>query len=134
MDEKVHVAYAGLGSNLPDGALKMINKAINEIGLFGHLKAVSNVYTTRPVNPKVNGDNDYCNAVVMFEVTFPLDELLIVTKSLEAHLGRNGIKGCVGIDIDVVIWNDEILRPTDFEREYFQIGYQQILSRCRKQD
>lgn len=34
--------------------------------------------------------------------------------------------GEIPMDIDIIIWNDEIIRPNDYEHEYFKIGWNMI--------
>ena len=34
--------------------------------------------------------------------------------------------GIVPIDLDIVIWNDTVLRPKELSRDYFITGYRQI--------
>ena len=133
MEESWHQVYVGLGSNLPQGASQKIVEAIKGIESTGNIKAFSTIYTTRPINPKSTSDNDYHNAVVFFETHIPLDEYTVISKELEDNVGRNQSMGFVGIDIDIVVWDGKILRPIDFEREYFQLGYRQIMEKCREQ-
>ena len=35
-------------------------------------------------------------------------------------------RGEVPIDIDIVLWNAKTVRPADFAREFFQIGFREI--------
>ena len=58
-----------------------------------------------------------------------LDEAVKTLKELERNQGRTPelkIQGIVPIDIDVVIWNDEIVRMRDYEQDYFSQGYRQL--------
>ena len=32
----------------------------------------------------------------------------------------------IPLDLDIVVWNGETLRPQDYDREYFQIGLKEI--------
>jgi hypothetical protein len=42
--------------------------------------------------------------------------------------------GQVSIDLDLVIFDSRILRPKDFERHYFNIGYRELLANGSFQD
>ena len=35
-------------------------------------------------------------------------------------------KGDIPMDLDIIIWNDEIIREADYNQHYFQIGWQQL--------
>ena len=39
------------------------------------------------------------------------------------------LEGIIPIDLDLVIWNQHIKRPKDFERHYFNQGYRELLSK-----
>ena len=48
-------------------------------------------------------------------------EIYNILKSVEQEMGRTPSdkeKGIVKIDIDLVIWNDEVLKPADISRSY----------------
>lgn len=87
---------------------------------------VSHVYET----PALNGvDNNYLNAVIMGAVCQDYDELRLILKQYERDCGRtieSKKNGVVPIDVDIVIWNDEILKKQDFNQSYFQIGWTHI--------
>jgi 2-amino-4-hydroxy-6-hydroxymethyldihydropteridine diphosphokinase len=36
------------------------------------------------------------------------------------------LKGNVPIDIDIVLWNGDIIKENDFKQSYFQIGWNEI--------
>lgn len=71
----------------------------------------------------------YFNAVSVFSADTPADELKLILKAYELTHGRTSearSKGLVPIDLDLVIVNNEIVRRSDYDEEYFQIGYRQI--------
>lgn len=90
---------------------------------------VSHTYET----PALNGiDNSYLNAVIMGYVSVDYDELRMLFKQYEKDRGRNidsKKNGIVPIDIDIVVWNDEILKKQDFNQSYFQIGWTSIYTK-----
>lgn len=99
--------------------IEWLTKLMNNI-------VVSHIYET----PALNGvDNSYLNAVVMGYVCQDYDELRLRLKQYEKECGRtpeSKNKGVIPIDIDIVIWNDEILKKQDFNQSYFQIGWTNI--------
>lgn len=88
----------------------------------------SAVYNTTAVN---HHDHDYLNAVVLAETTKGLEQTTDMFKRYEATAGRTAatkVRGIVAIDIDIVVWNGETLRRSDFHQTYFQLGWQELSS------
>jgi 2-amino-4-hydroxy-6-hydroxymethyldihydropteridine diphosphokinase len=56
-------------------------------------------------------------------------------KSWEAECGRtpeSKQKGVVPIDLDIVMWNSEVVRPVDYSRSYVSMGIAQLLAQLVK--
>lgn len=86
----------------------------------------SAVYNTTAVNHR---DHDYLNAVVIAETTKNLEQTTDLFKRYETTAGRTAaakVRGIVAIDIDIVVWNGETLRRSDFRQSYFQLGWQEL--------
>ena len=50
-------------------------------------------------------------------------------KDYESVCGRTPLSkqtGEIPMDLDIIIWNGEIVRERDFNQEYFQTGWQQL--------
>ena len=65
--------------------------------------------------------NDFLNQLAIIYTNKDEDEVVRLLKSIEKDMGRNGAdkkKGIVKIDIDLVIWNNNVLKPEDFSRSY----------------
>lgn len=132
MNHKCHfeackTAYISVGSNLPD-AREIVRAAINKIvrTLDGFRKA-SSVYKTACWG---GGQSDYYNCVMRLETDLPASELEIILKVLEAQSGRrpqDKLKGVVPIDLDLVVYDRKVLRSRDFSRNYFRIGYCELV-------
>lgn len=86
----------------------------------------SNLYET----PAVNGiDNEYVNCVVIATTDHNVDYLNTILKHLEFTFGRNAERRQrreVPLDIDIVIFDNEILRHSDYSQDYFSKGYKQL--------
>lgn len=57
------------------------------------------------------------------------DEINGTLKKYEAICGRTPLSKAIGdipMDLDIVMWNDEIIRDKDFRQEYFQTGWKQL--------
>lgn len=94
------------------------------------LKEVSSseIYSTIDCH---GGKRDYMNAVVKGVTAENISSLDALCKQYEFRHGRTEEargKGYVPVDIDVVIFNHDIIRPKDFNQDFFQIGYKQIYS------
>ena len=86
----------------------------------------SHVYET----PAVGGaSGPYLNAVAEGDTTHSLEEVVALAKQMETDNGRDAAArsaGLVPIDIDVVIYDGEIVRRRDFDQHFFQIGWRRL--------
>lgn len=65
--------------------------------------------------------NDFLNQLAFVYTEKDKSDIHQLLKSLEKEMGRSSNdkeKGIVKIDIDLVIWNDEVLKPADISRSY----------------
>ncbi len=72
------------------------------------------------------GPKEYLNAVVRGTTKASQEVLEMLCKQYEASCGRDETmrkSGNVPVDIDLVIFGSIILRPNDYKREFFKIGY-----------
>lgn len=111
-----------IGSNLePDTASPNIRQAINRLSDHGaELLAESQIY------PSSSG---YMNYVARCRFSQDYDAVHALTKSIEQELGRTPAmkaSGIVPVDIDIVTWGSEIMRPSDFASAYFKTGLNEI--------
>lgn len=87
---------------------------------------VSSIYSTGDCH---GGPRDYYNAVVKGLTSMKIEDLDLMCKVFESNHGRTPdarSQGDVPIDIDVVVFDNEIIRPKDFRQKFFQIGYRQL--------
>lgn len=122
---KGNLFYISIGSNMMDGR-ERVDRAIDAVSSkFGDVVS-SGIYSTKSV--RRGDDSIYYNAVVRFVSGYSAEELNEWCKMMENDMGRShSISNHeVAMDIDVVIMNDEILRPKDCSRDYFLIGLRQI--------
>lgn len=86
----------------------------------------SAVYNT----PASNGrDADYLNVVMEGTCSDDFDKTKSLLKLYETAHGRtpaSKLTGQVPIDLDIVMWNGEVVRQRDFNQDYFQIGWKQL--------
>ena len=117
----------GLGSNSEDRE-QQINQAMEHITSYLTKSKVSSIYETEAINGK---DSPYLNAVIHGVSPVSAVALNKFLKDWEESHGRtpeSHADGIVTIDLDLVIFDLRILRPKDFERHYFNIGYRELLA------
>lgn len=117
----------GIGSNVTDREFK-VTKAIETLcGVFKKA-AVSSVYESAPFS----GTGDpYMNAVFAGVTNMSMADVTDLLKQTEVEAGRDAIsriEGRVELDLDLVVWDGRIVRPKDFARPYFNVGYRELLA------
>lgn len=118
------IVMIGVGSNSPDKSHQMelaLEFLRSSLGNF----RCSSVYST----PALNGvDADYLNAVASGSCDMTIDEVVSILKEYECRCGRKKGDKSVLIDLDLVIADGTVLRPRDMDREYFRLGYRELIS------
>lgn len=111
----------GIGSNTPDGAAQVDAACRWLATTFADVRC-SESYLTPGVGVRCAGMT-YRNAVATARTPLSADEVTRMLKEYESSHGR--VKGSkeVTIDLDLVIYDDRLIRPVDFARSYFQQGY-----------
>ena len=87
---------------------------------------VSSIYNSEASN---HCDPDYLNAVMYGECKHDLATITQKVKEYETICGRtpaSKLTGNIPMDLDIVIWNGETIRSTDFNQAYFQKGWNEI--------
>lgn len=114
-----------VGSNCGD-RYKNVEECIRRINpLFDKFRS-SHIYATPDCH---GGVRNYMNAVVVGYTSIGQQELELVFKDIEKEMGRDEkarIAGDVPIDIDVVVYDRQILRESDYRREFFKIGFAEL--------
>lgn len=116
-----------LGSNSLDREWQM-KQAIKQIKQLFTKVVLSEIYEVGAHN---GIDAPYLNAVAVASTSMTLDEVSVVCKQWETICGRtpaSKLQGVIPIDIDVVVWNGEIVRETDYSRDYVAKGIVQLLN------
>jgi 2-amino-4-hydroxy-6-hydroxymethyldihydropteridine diphosphokinase len=116
-----HVAAIALGSNLAsnlDSATgdraANLRTAIEHLGAFGTLVAVSSFYDTAPVG--YLDQPRFLNAAALLATTLPPLELLDRLLDIERSMGRDRSatvpKGPRVIDLDLLLYGEEVIETT----------------------
>lgn len=117
-----------IGSNTPDRHERMEKALLWLAGTF-RVIASSKIYETAEYHGRYA---PYFNCVVYAESTETDTAVISLLKAFERSQGRteeSKTTGHVPIDLDLVTFNDCVLRPRELEREYFLIGYREITNR-----
>lgn len=75
----------------------------------------------------------FLNQVALIDTTLDLTEVHRILKSIESQLGRtpeDKINGLIPIDIDLLQFNNQILKPEDLSRDYVINGIRSLRSSC----
>lgn len=86
----------------------------------------SEIYTSAPVS---GIGPDYANMVAEVSADVDAAQMASLAKEYERQCGRtpdSKVRGCVPIDVDVVMCNGIILRPAEYSRAYFRRGFDAI--------
>ncbi|MDE6696403.1 MAG: 2-amino-4-hydroxy-6-hydroxymethyldihydropteridine diphosphokinase [Muribaculaceae bacterium] len=123
--EKAVPVVFSIGSNCGD-RLSNVQIGINWLSTIVYDFKSSHIYATPDCH---GGYREYMNAVVKGITTLSPEHIEKISKEFEIANGRDCIAraaGDVPLDIDLVIYEDVILRPKDYAREFFKIGYESI--------
>ncbi len=115
-----------LGSNAIGSRSRVADAIALLRGRFD-VRAVSDIYST----PALDGRSPkYFNAVAAVTTDAPIEQMVAEMKEIERDAGRrpqdHGSR-VVPLDLDVVTCDGRVLRPADYTRSYFTIGYHQIM-------
>jgi 2-amino-4-hydroxy-6-hydroxymethyldihydropteridine diphosphokinase len=100
------VAYLGLGSNLEDRKLHL-DQAIDFLSERLKIEKQSPIYDTAPVGN--SNQPRFLNMVIRISTRLPAPTLLFMSKGIEAKLGRVPIDSPRPIDIDILLYGDQII-------------------------
>jgi 2-amino-4-hydroxy-6-hydroxymethyldihydropteridine diphosphokinase len=70
------------------------------------------------------------NQVAIFETTLSADEVHTILKQIECDHGRlptDKSYGVVKMDIDLVKYDETVLKPEDMEREFVKTGIEELI-------
>ena len=125
-DEWEHERPRERQTDTPD-KLRQMNNAFAELQEMGLVAASSSIYETVACG-SIKSPN-YLNAVVKIFTDTDHQELHNVLKTMEKAHGRtpeSKLSGKIPLDIDIVVWNGEIIRPQDWKQDYFQTGLKEL--------
>ncbi len=129
---KVNEVIIGVGSNI-DPEIN-INQAKEVIAQIHKLKKVSSFIETEPIGCK-NQDN-FLNGAFLIETEMDKLTLKSWLKKLEKKLGRiksENKNGPRTIDLDIIVWNGEVVESEVYEREFLINSINELLPKLKIQ-
>jgi 2-amino-4-hydroxy-6-hydroxymethyldihydropteridine diphosphokinase len=109
----------GIGSNID--ADRNIPEMFRHLAEKVEIVQVSQMVQTKPIG--LAGQADYTNGAVLIRTDMNLEELTLYLKKLEDRMGRDRQQEKSGprtIDLDILIWNNTIVDPDYFTREFLR--------------
>ena len=122
----MNTVLISLASNTPD-KLRQMNNAFAELQEMGLVAASSSIYETVACG-SIKSQN-YLNAEDKKSPhTHPQDLHKGLNTLATAHgcTPESKLSGKIPLDIDIVVWNGEIIRPQDWKQDYFQTGLKEL--------
>ncbi len=116
-----------IGSNSRDRQWQM-EQAIERLKEKFKNESVSSIYECSADNGK---DAPYLNAVMVASTSMSLEETNSYLKQWEVLCGRtpaSKLEGVIPIDLDIIVWNNEIIRQKEFNKPYFARGYHELIA------
>lgn len=83
---------------------------------------------TDPINMP-EGSKAFLNLVAMIPTSLEKEELIAKLKEIEIELGRDpedDEEGVIPMDLDLLEWNDDVIKPRDLVRPYIVAGLEEL--------
>ena len=117
----------GVGSNIQPG--KNIPKMLDLLKMKVEVIRVSTLVKTKPIG--IKDQPDYINGAVMINTDLDQANLKKVLKDIEILLGRDPAAHKFGprcIDLDIIVWNGEIVDLDYYSRDFLKKSVQEVLN------
>lgn len=122
----MNVAAVSIGSNID--AEENIRKAITAVSEAHNLLKVSSLVHTKP---RVFTDQpDFTNGSMLVATELPKEQFNCFLKDLELQLKRvkgENKNGPRTIDLDIIVWNDQIIDNDFYERDFLKDSILELL-------
>ena len=113
----LHNVLIALGSNTGNRQGNL-SEAFLKCKDFIQTNRLSPVIETKPIG---HTNNPYLNQLFSGTTSLTLEKLLDNTKRIENEMGRDrSNRGNVAIDIDIILYDQQKLHFTDWERDYIK--------------
>lgn len=123
----MNIAIISIGSNID--AEKNIARMLKILGNEVEIQKVSTLVKTKPIG--IESQPDFTNGAVKIKTSLEKEELNQLLKTIEDQLGRDHSTPKFGprtIDLDIVIWNGEIVDEDYHSRDFLQKSVEEVSS------
>lgn len=115
----MNTCIIGIGSNIDaeNNILKMLDILKKNVEVL----KVSSFLKTKPIG--IVNQPDFTNGAVKIKTSLNQEELIKLLKSIEDEMGRDRSAPKFGprtIDLDIVVWNDEIIDEDYHTRDFLK--------------
>ena len=121
----MNTVIIGIGSNInPD---ENIPRALKLLAEKVTIEKLSTLIKTKPIG--ITDQPDFINGAVKITTFLSREELQLFLKTTEDRTGRDRSQPRFGprtIDLDIVVWNGEIVDPDYYTRDFLQIAVAEI--------
>jgi len=115
----MNTVIIGIGSNIDaekniSGMLKILKTQVQVI-------KVSSMLKTKPIG--IENQPEFTNGAVKIKTSLNQENLTVLLKSIEDQMGRDRTAprfGARTIDLDIVVWNGEIVDNDYYTRDFLQ--------------
>jgi 2-amino-4-hydroxy-6-hydroxymethyldihydropteridine diphosphokinase len=122
----VNSVIIGIGSNIrPEENIPL---ALELLAEKVTVEKLSTLVRTKPIG--ISDQPDFTNGAVKITTHLSREELQLFLKMVEDRTGRDRSQPRYGprtIDLDIVIWNGEIVDPDYYTRDFLHISIEEIL-------
>lgn len=121
----MNTSIIGIGSNIE--ADSNISKMLMILKNHVRIVKVSSMLRTKPIG--IENQPDYTNGAVKIETELNQEDLITLLKSIEDKMGRDRSVPRFGprnIDLDIVVWNGEIVDPDYYTRDFLKKSVQEL--------
>jgi 2-amino-4-hydroxy-6-hydroxymethyldihydropteridine diphosphokinase len=115
----MNAVIIGIGSNID--AESNISKMLEILREHVEIVKVSEMIKTKPIG--IENQPDYTNGAVKISTELNNEDLTVLLKAIENELGRDRTVPKFGprtIDLDIVVWNGEIVDNDYYTRDFLQ--------------
>lgn len=121
----MNTVIIGIGSNI--NAEFNIPKMLEMLQAKVEVVKVSAMIKTKPIG--IENQPDYTNGAVKINTVLNQNNLTVLLKSIEDKMGRDRTAPKFGprnIDLDIVVWNGEIVDNDYYTRDFLQKSVDEI--------
>jgi 2-amino-4-hydroxy-6-hydroxymethyldihydropteridine diphosphokinase len=124
-DSEINTVIIGIGSNIDaeeniSGMLKILKNQVQVI-------KVSSMLKTKPIG--IENQPEFTNGAVKIKTSLNRENLTVLLKSIEDQMGRDRTAprfGARTIDLDIVVWNGEIVDDDYYTRDFLQNSVREL--------